>query len=92
MYKLYRTEMFEKQYSKFPPFLRQQILRFEKQLRMNPYVGKPLRVSWFREKKFGKFRLYYLIYDDFLVVYLIGFSDKKNQQEIISLIRSLFKI
>ncbi|MBI5072287.1 hypothetical protein HZA99_00560 [Candidatus Woesearchaeota archaeon] len=38
--------------------------KIEEQLVENPYVGDPIRVPWFREKKKDKYRIYYLIYDD----------------------------
>lgn len=65
---------------------------FEKmasQLAENPFVGKPLGVPWLREKKFGKQRIYFLIYKEFESVYLADLSEKKDQQKIINSIRFL---
>ena len=53
----------------------------------NPYVGKPLGVRWFREKKLSKYRVHYLIYEDLKAVYIITLSGKKDQQKVINTIR-----
>ncbi len=60
--------------------------KIENQLVVNPYVGDHIRVSWCREKKFGKFRVYYLIYDNLDAVYLVAISDKKDQKAVINTI------
>ena len=59
------------------------------QLEENPYVGKPIDVKWFREKKHGKQRIYYLIYKELNSVYLVNISEKKDQQAIINSIKLL---
>ena len=64
----------------------------EKQLVVNPYVGDQLQVPWLREKKLGKFRVYYLIYDDLNAVYMVNISGKKNQQQVIDTVLLLLDI
>jgi hypothetical protein len=54
------------------------------QLAITPFVGKPLRVKWFREKKFENYRIYYIIFEEKKVVYVVNLSTKKNQQKIIN--------
>ena len=61
----------------------------EEQIQISPYVGKPLKVPWFREKKKGKFRVYYLIYDEFLAVFFVYISEKKDQQKTINTVLAL---
>tara|TARA_B100000315_G_C14468289_1_gene537070 strand:+ start:878 stop:1099 length:222 start_codon:yes stop_codon:yes gene_type:complete len=53
------------------------------QIKESSDVGKPLRFDWFREKKFGDKRLYYLIYQNLKRVLLVAFGSKKDQQKII---------
>jgi mRNA-degrading endonuclease RelE of RelBE toxin-antitoxin system len=65
-----------------------QIKEFIKELKQNPLTGKPLGYPFFREKKMGKYRLYFLIYEDVDVVLLITISDKKAQQDTIDSIKS----
>ncbi|MBS3157323.1 hypothetical protein J4442_04110 [Candidatus Woesearchaeota archaeon] len=86
-YKVYRTLIFDKKLEDFSEEFKKQIDGFETQLSKIPYVGKPLGVRWFREKKLGKYRMYYLIYEDLMAVYIITLSTKKNQQKIINTIR-----
>jgi len=54
----------------------------------NPYCGKPLGYKFFREKKIKKWRIYYLIYEEYLVLYFINLSDKILQQTTIDKIKS----
>jgi len=55
-------------------------------LKVNLQVGKPLRFDWFREKKFGNKRLYYLINESSNKTVLVAFGTKKEQQNIITYI------
>ena len=54
-------------------------------------VGKPLRFPYFREKKFENKRLYFLVYESYMVILAIAISDKKEQQETIDKIVSELK-
>ena len=65
-----------------------QLQGFIEELKHNPNTGKPLGYPFFREKKMGKYRLYFLIYDDVDTVLLITISDKKAQQDTIDKIKS----
>lgn len=85
-FEVYHAKTFDKQLEKFPNDFKQWLENIEDQLKENPYVGDPLKVPWFREKKKGKYRVYYLIYDDICAVYLVGISEKKDQQRIINTI------
>lgn len=58
------------------------------QLKRTWKVGKPLGYPFFREKKFGKYRIYFLVYEDVETVLLVTISDKKAQQEIIERIKA----
>ncbi|MBT4192192.1 MAG: type II toxin-antitoxin system RelE/ParE family toxin [Candidatus Diapherotrites archaeon] len=60
------------------------------QLVLTPFVGKPLGVKWFREKKFENSRIYYIIFEDKKIVYIVNFSLKKDQQRVIDSTRLLF--
>jgi len=88
VWELKETDEFEKQYDKLPSDIK---VRFEKQFRKvedNPYgIGKTLGYPWFRELKNDKFRVYYLIYDQQVIVLFVGVSDKKSQQAAIDVIK-----
>jgi putative component of toxin-antitoxin plasmid stabilization module len=57
------------------------------QLKQTWNVGRPIGYPFFREKKFGKYRAYFLVYEELDVVLLITISDKKAQQETIDRIK-----
>lgn len=85
-FKIYHTKQFDKEIEKFSKDFNDWLDKVEDQLVENPYVGDPIRVPWFREKKKGKVRVYYLVYEDFKTVYLVGISEKKDQQKVIDTI------
>ena len=58
-----------------------------KQLKQSLEVGKPLGYPFFREKKMGKYRIFFLVYEESSTVLLITISDKKAQQETIDKIK-----
>jgi putative component of toxin-antitoxin plasmid stabilization module len=87
MYRVYRTETFDKRVKKLSRKEQNQITRIENQLKINPFVGKPLGYRFFREKKIGGKRIYYLIYEEMVIILLVGLSDKKTQQATINKIK-----
>lgn len=88
VYELKETEEFRKRYDKLPQDIK---LGFEKRfmkVQEDPFsIGKPLNFRWLRELKNHKYRVYYYIYRVEVIVLFVGVSDKKNQQEIIDLIK-----
>lgn len=89
MFKVFRAKSFDDDLEKISE-LKEWVSGIEDQLMNYPYVGKPLDYKWFREKRFGKYRLYFLIYDNLKAVYIIALSDKKDQQKIINTIKLFF--
>jgi hypothetical protein len=81
--KIYETETFTKLYEAMEKVEQEWVDKIKLQLVENHQVGKPLRFEWFREKKFGDKRLYYLIYKDVSKILLVSFGSKKAQQKII---------
>ena len=86
-YAVFRTPIFNKKVSDFSEEFNRQVEKIEDQLEINPYVGKPLGTKWFREKKLLGYRVYYLIYEDLVAVYMITLSGKKDQQKTINTIK-----
>ncbi|MFW6231258.1 MAG: type II toxin-antitoxin system RelE family toxin [Nanoarchaeota archaeon] len=87
-YVLKETEEFRKEFLKLPANIQK---RFRKQmirLKENPFaLGKPLKGKrWLRELKNKKFRVYYMIIEEDVLVLLISVSDKKHQQKVIDAI------
>ncbi len=89
MYAVFRTRKFDKEFEKqLSKEEQKEIENFErKQLVNNPYVGDHLKFPFFREKKIGGKRVYFLVYDEIKSVLMIGISDKKTQQETIDEIK-----
>jgi len=87
-FKVFRTEMFKEELEKQPRIEQERIKRFERHLSDNPFAGKPLGLVFFREKKLNGRRVYYLVYEEFIVVLMVGISNKKNQQAKIDYIKT----
>ena len=89
MFKVLTTEEFDKDFNKLDKSIKQQIEKEIDQLKKDPYVGKPLGYKFFREKKVQNYRFNYLIFEEYVLVFIIAISDKKNQQETIDIIKRL---
>ncbi|MFP4112316.1 MAG: type II toxin-antitoxin system RelE family toxin [Candidatus Woesearchaeota archaeon] len=87
-YELLETENFSKAFSKLTKEIQK---RFDCQFRKlltDPFsIGDPIHGRrWFREIKNQKYRAYYMIFEDKVIIVLVGISEKKNQQKIIDFI------
>lgn len=82
-FKVFRTSTFDKEFSKLSKAEQTAIDKFEKKLIENPHLGKPLGYIFFREKKLNGNRVYYLIYEEFVIVLMVAVSDKRTQQDTI---------
>ena len=82
------TEEFDAWEKLLPADYQEQTEKITEQLKQSWDIGKPLGYSFFREKKMGKYRIYFLVYGDIDVVLLITISDKNTQQETIDKIKS----
>ena len=83
MFKILRTQKFIEQFQQLPKQTQEEIKKLRDKLKENPFVGDPLGFKFFREKKFGGLRLYFLVYEDIVVVLFVALSDKKTQQSTI---------
>ena len=86
-YKIFRTKKFEKELYKLPKIFQAEIEEFEIKLINNPQLGKPLNYTYLREKRIKNIRIYYLVYEEFIVVMMVEISDKKLQQATIDKIK-----
>ncbi len=82
-YRVFVSETLDRKIKKFAPHLIKRLEKLKRKLEENPFTGKPLKHDFLREKKWGPFRVYYLIVKDMLVVFILEFSDKKDQQMVI---------
>ena len=86
-YKVYRSVGFQEEVFKYDKSFQDRIDKIEDKLMLNPEYGTPLGTRWFRESRFGNYRIYYLIYDDLQAVYMVAISGKKDQQKTINTIK-----
>ena len=91
-YRILKTSVFERKFAKLSPDVQRAIEKMKDKLKENPFSGKPLRYDFFREKKLGKFRVYYLIYEEYLILYMITISEKKDQQVAINTVMQYLDI
>ncbi len=86
MFRILKTQEFDKDFSKLSSQEQERVNKILKQLKeQGADTGKPHSgLSFFREKKFDGKRLYYLGYNDSFVILAIAISDKKAQQATIN--------
>jgi len=89
-FKIYHSKRFDRELAKYDKSFQDRIDKIEDEIVINPHTGNPLNVKWLREKRYNKYRIYFIIYEDLQSVIMVGISEKKNQQKIINTIRLLF--
>jgi mRNA-degrading endonuclease RelE of RelBE toxin-antitoxin system len=92
MFRVFTTKEFDNDFKHLDESDKKRVAKIMNQLKeQGGDVGKPLGRDYFREKKFGEKRLYFLIYKQFMIVLAVGISNKKTQQETINKIISEIK-
>ena len=87
MFRVYTTASFDRVFSRLSSKEQNIVKKLFTQVRNQPFVGKPLGFRFLREKKVKGKRVYFLVYEDLLIVLLVAISDKKGQQETIDRIK-----
>ncbi len=87
MVRVVSTEEFDTWERLLPKEYQERIQDIIAELKITTHVGKPLGYPFFREKKIGGYRIYFLVYDDIQTVLLVTISDKKTQQDVIDHIK-----
>ncbi len=85
-YELYETETFSKIFESLTEKEKEWVNKMKSQMKTNPKTGKLLHFEWFREKKFGNKRLYFIISMKKPRILLVSYASKKDQQRIIDYI------
>ena len=89
IYEVLVTPEFEKDFKKLDNVEQSRVRKAVQSLKYTPYSGKPLGFEFFREKKIEGKRIYFIVYDEFVVIFLIAVGGKKTQKETLTnLIRS----
>jgi len=91
-YRVFHSKNFDKELSKFDKNILERVDKIEDKLIDNPHYGSPLGFKWFRESRYEKYRIYYIIYEDIKSVYMVAISEKKDQQKVINTIKLFFSI
>lgn len=92
MFRIFSTKEFDFDFERLDESEKKRVRKIMIQLKnQGGGIGKPLGLTFFREKKFGSKRLYFLSYDKFTVILAVGISDKKAQQETINRVISEIK-
>lgn len=86
MYRVFRSEWYDKKLKNLDKAEITRVEKFEQQLKLNPFSGKPLGYKFFREKRFDGKRLLFLVYDEHSAIFLVTITDKKAQQNDIDFI------
>jgi len=89
MFRVFTTKEFDIDFENLDHSIQKIIDNEIEQLKINPYVGRPLGYKFFREKRARNHRFYYLIYEGYVVVFVIAISSKKDQQATIDKIKRL---
>ena len=85
--RIFSTSAFDEKLEKLDSKERRRVENAVEQLKLNPFSGKPLGYKFFREKKIGKNRLYFLVYEQLVIVFLVDYSGKKDQQKTVNTIK-----
>ena len=92
MFRVFRSDWYDKKLNRLDKFEQQRISKFEQQLKEEPYQGKPLGYKFFREKKFDGKRVLFLVYEEHNAIFMITITDKKAQQREIDLIKTNLEV
>ncbi len=91
-FKVYHSKRFDDELKKSDKDFLNRVDKIEDQLVENPYLGDKIDYEWFREKRYGKYRIYFIIYEEMNAVFMVATSDKNDQQKIINTIKFLFDL
>ena len=89
-YAIYHSSRFDKELGKFDVDFQKHVDKIEEQLKENPFLGKPIEAKWFREKKHEKYRVYFVVYEEFEAIFMVAISEKKDQQRVIATVKLMF--
>ena len=85
MFRLFTTSEFDNDFLKLDESDKKKVRKIMDELKTKGFdVGKPLGRKYFREKKFGNKRLYFLVYKNELIALAVGISNKKMQKDTIN--------
>jgi len=92
MYQVYSTKRYDKEVGKYFSAVEMKLLdNIHRKIAEQPMDGDALGYTFFRERRLGGKRIYFVIYSELNAVLMVAVSDKKTQQETIDEIKSRLK-
>lgn len=89
MFKVFRTNEFERRMSKLLTHEQQQrVEKIEEEIKEKGFTGDHLGLPFLREKRIDDKRIYFLVYEDLGASLMVSVSDKKTQQATIDEIKN----
>ena len=88
MFRVFRSQHYKEKLYNLDKSEQDRVMKFEQNLKEQPFSGKPLGYKFFREKKFNGKRVLFLVYEEHKSVFLVTITDKKAQQHEIDLIKT----
>ncbi len=88
MFRVFRSQHYRHKLFKLDKSEQSKVIKFEQNLKEQPFSGKPLGYKFFREKKFNGKRVLFLVYEEHKCIFLVTITDKKAQQHEIDLIKA----
>ncbi len=88
MFRVFRSLHYKKKLLKLDKSEQNKVIKFEQDLKEQPFSGKPLGYKFFREKRFNGKRVLFLVYENHKCVFLVTITNKKAQQYEIDLIKA----
>lgn len=90
VFDVYKSEKFDKLVNKLlTKSKKKELQNLIDELKTGKIVGQPLTYDFFREKKIGGKRIYFLVYIESKIVLLVSASNKKAQQHTIDEIKKM---
>ncbi len=92
MFRIFRSDWYDKKLNKLDKTEQDRVSKFEQELKLQPYSGKPLSYKFLREKKFNGKRMIFLVYEEHNIIFLVTITNKKAQQHEIDLIKANLEV
>ncbi len=84
MYRFFRSEAYEKRFTKLDTAEQRRVINLEQQIKENPFTSKPLGYPFLREKRInGGKRILFIIYEELQIILFAKIATKRDQQDMI---------
>ena len=92
MYRFFRSEAYEKRFTKLDTAEQQHVTNLERQIKDNPLASKPLGYTFLREKRInGGKTILFIIYEELQTILFAKIATKRDQQDMIDELKEHLK-